>query len=348
VYPIGSFRGCSLQASGCENILLIRLKSMGDVLFVLPALNLVRDNFPDSRITFLTSSENAPLLEGFAAVDSVIAVDRAIYRRKQVREICRTTVELLRRLRREKFTRVVDFQGYGETGWLTWITGARDRWGYVYRAGRFWAYTRAERFLESLHPVDRNLSLLARCGLHLKAVRNTFHLPDSEVLTARAFFREHGLDPGLPTMFIQPFTSSPGKNWPLEKYLALARHWRHLGIQVIFGGGPSERGSLGPAVGEGFPVAAGAPLLTAAGLVGLSTLVVGGDTGLIHLGVAMGKRVVVLIQGEARNNTWPYAHPDWVLESAPGERLADVPLARVLEATGAALQELLVGASAAR
>jgi ADP-heptose:LPS heptosyltransferase len=327
---------------------LIRLKSMGDVVFVLPALNLVRDNFPDSRITFLTSSENAPLLQGFAAVDSVIAVDRAIYRRKRVREIWTTTLELLRRLRREKFTLVVDFQGYGETGWLTRITGARDRWGCIYRSGRLWAYTRGERFPEGFHPVDRNLSLLARCGLRPEPVRNTFQLPETAVLPSRAFFREHGIDPGLPTLFIQPFTSTPGKNWPLEKYLALARHWRNAGVQVIFGGGPAERDLLGPAVTEGFPVAAGAPLLTTAGLIALSTVVVGGDTGPVHLSVAMGKRVVILIQGEAGNDTWPYGHPEWVLESAPGERLADVKVTRVVEATGAALQELLAGAPAAR
>jgi len=37
-----------------ENILLIRLKSIGDVLFTLPAVHRVRENFPGAKITFLT------------------------------------------------------------------------------------------------------------------------------------------------------------------------------------------------------------------------------------------------------------------------------------------------------
>jgi ADP-heptose:LPS heptosyltransferase len=321
---------------------------MGDVLFVLPALNLLRDNYPDARITFLTSSENAPLLRGFAAVDSVIAIDRTVYRRKRVGEIWNTTARLLRRLRGERFTLTVDFQGYGETGWLTRITGARDRWGYVYRTTRRWAYTRGERFPAGAHQIDRNLALLARCGLRPQPVRNIFHLPDGERRLALAFFREHGVDPALPTLFVQPFTSTQEKNWPLEKYLALSRHWRAQGVQVIFGGGPSEREALGPALAEGFPVAAGAPLLTTAGLIALSTVMVGGDTGMVHLGVALGRRVVVLAQGGGHNETQPYGHPEWVVESAAGRQVAEIEVTRVIEATGAALQELLLSAMAVR
>src|ERR1017187_188309 len=61
-------------------VLLIRLKSIGDILFTLPAVNAVRDNFPSAKITFLTSKENAPLLCGFRAIDDVIPLDRATLR----------------------------------------------------------------------------------------------------------------------------------------------------------------------------------------------------------------------------------------------------------------------------
>ena len=42
-----------------KSILLIRLKSIGDVLLTLPAVSVVRQNFPAAKITFLTSRENA-------------------------------------------------------------------------------------------------------------------------------------------------------------------------------------------------------------------------------------------------------------------------------------------------
>jgi heptosyltransferase-1 len=70
-----------------ENILLIRLKSIGDVLFTLPAVHRVRENFPGAKITFLTSRENAPLLEGFREVDEVITLDRARFQSGNPRAI---------------------------------------------------------------------------------------------------------------------------------------------------------------------------------------------------------------------------------------------------------------------
>ena len=101
------------------------------------------------------------------------------------------------------------------------------------------------------------------------------------------FSPEQNLDAARPTLFIQPFTSSPQKNWPLENYLALARHWRSRGLQIIFGGGPADRAALEPARAEGFCISAGPPLLVSAGLAKLSSFMLGGDSG---LGPSRGRR----------------------------------------------------------
>src|SRR5208282_4367368 len=123
---------------------------------------------------------------------------------------------------------------------------------------------------------------------------NEYFLPDGALEDARRFFVAQGLDPAKPTLFIQPFTSSPHKNWPLENYLDLACHWRATGFQVIFGGGPFDKAALEPVRQRGFRTSAGVPLLTSAGIAKQSTLVVGGVTGLLHLAVAMQMRIVML------------------------------------------------------
>ena len=43
----------------------------------------------------------------------------------------------------------------------------------------------------------------------------------------------------------------------------------------------------------------------------LSTLVVGGDTGVVHLAVAMRKRVVMLMRINEPGCCHPFQHPDW-------------------------------------
>ena len=125
-----------------ENILLIRLKSIGDILFTLPAVHAVRENFPSAKITFLVSKENASLLHGFRDVNEVIAIDRAALRSGNPLKMTSEFFNLLRWLRTGVFSLVVDFQGYGETAWLARWTSAPQRWGSVYSTGRKWAYTR--------------------------------------------------------------------------------------------------------------------------------------------------------------------------------------------------------------
>ena len=132
-------------------------------------------------------------------------------------------------------------------------------------------------------------------------------------------------------MFLQPFTSSPHKNWPLENFLALARHFQSRGWQVIFGGGPSERAALEPARAAGFAVAAGAPLLVSAGLAGLSSLVVGADTGLLHLAVALGRRVIMLMQSVAPGQTYPFQHLNRAI-APPSGIVSEISIAEVIAA----------------
>jgi ADP-heptose:LPS heptosyltransferase len=322
-----------------ENILLIRLKSIGDILFTLPAVHAARENFPRARLHFLASSEHAPLLRGFAEIDEIIPFDRSVYRSKNPRAICAGTFQFLRCLRRQKFSLAVDFQGYGETEFFSWWSGAPERWGSVYRPLRGWTYTRGLRRNDRIHPAEWNLSLLQQCGLRLAPIRNEYVLPDDMLAEAKRFFAAQNLDAGKPVLFIQPFTSAAHKNWPLENYLGLAAHWRARGRQILFGGGPSERAALEPARAAGFCVSAGVPLLTTAGLMKLSTLVVGADTGLLHLAVAMGRRVVMIMRSNQPGSPHPFQHADWAVTPPAGKTVAEVPTGTVIEACEQAFAE---------
>ena len=321
--------------------MLIRFKSIGDILFTLPAIHVLRNHFPDAKISFLTSKENAPLIEGFRDVDEVLSIDRSIYHSRNPVAIFQETVSLLRRLRREKFSLVVDFQGYGETGLISRLSSAKNRWGSVYRPARGWVYTRAVKRDKAAHPADWNLSLLRQCGLSGGAIHNEFVVPEAALEEARRFLTRQGLDSGRPILFFQPFTSTPRKCWPLENFIALGNLWRNRGVQVLFGGGPADYAALAPARGAGFPVSAGVSLLVNAGLMKLCDLVVGGDTGLLHLAVAMNKRVIMLIHSAAQTRCHPFQHPNWVMHPAAGTDISRITVGAVMDASGRAFAEVL-------
>jgi ADP-heptose:LPS heptosyltransferase len=320
-----------------ENILLIRLKSIGDVVLTLPAVHVVRENFPAAKITYLTSQENVDLLRGFNEVDETIGLDREQLRSGHPLKVVGEFARLLLRLRSGKFSLVLDFQGYGETAWLSRLTGAPRRGSSFHHSRRQWAYTLPPASGETLHGAQAHVELLRRANLRVGRIRNEFKLPTDALDAARAFFREHDLNPEKPTLFIQPLTSGAHKNWPLENYLTVARYWRQRGVQIIFGGGPADRTPLQPAAAEQFCLAAGVPLLVTGGLVQLSTLVLGGDTGVLHLAVAQGKRVVMLMHQAAAGSPIPFQHPEWVIAAPEPEAIAKIPVGQVNKAVAAGL-----------
>jgi ADP-heptose:LPS heptosyltransferase len=310
-------------------ILVIRLTAIGDVVLTLPAVSALRQNFPAAKISFLTTKENSELLRGFRDVAEVVTIDRAILRGKNPFRTGGELLRLARRLRVGKFSLVVDLQANGESSWLARLTGAKQRWGFFKKSSRRWAYTESLPH-QNLHPAESNCALLRHCGLKVGEMRNDFSLPSDAQAAARDFFAANKLSTEKTTLFIQPFTSGAHKNWPVENYLAVARHWKSRGVQVILGGGPADRRTLEPARQEGFVVSAGVPLLVTGGIMQLSTLILGGDTGALHLAVALGKGVLMLMHRDMPSSPIPFQHPDWTLTAPDKQPLVELPVAAVL------------------
>ena len=63
----------------------------------------------------------------------------------------------------------------------------------------------------------------------------------------------------------------------------------------------------------------------------------GGDTGLIHLAVAMRRRVVALMWSKAPDQPIPYLRPEWVITPASGGRLDSIGEREVSEHVAGAL-----------
>jgi len=84
-------------------------------------------------------------------------------------------------------------------------------------------------------------------------------------------------------------------------------------------------------------VATTLPLLVSAGLAQLATLLLGGDTGLGHLAVAQGRRVVMLMMHKNSGACVPYQHPDWAVVPEKSGNIRDITVESVLGATGRVL-----------
>jgi ADP-heptose:LPS heptosyltransferase len=71
----------------------------------------------------------------------------------------------------------------------------------------------------------------------------------------------------------------------------------------------------------------------------LSTVVVGGDTGLLHLALALGQRIIMLMGPTRPEDFGPYNRFDWTIVSEGSTDIKQIGIERVIEATAAALRE---------
>lgn len=328
-----------------ENILMIRRGAIGDIIFTLPAYYMLKANFPKSKISFLVKDHYSHILGGFPDIYKVLTINHKELTSKNMLKIWNVSAELFH-LIRDNYQLVVDFAGHGEHALLLWLAGVQHRWGSIGSKKRLRQcfYTNYfVRDLDNVHIIDQHLRLLEKGGLTLFPAKNEYKIPAENLEKAKIFFKKAGLSLGKPTIFIQPFTGDgiPGKAWPLDRYIDVADYWERQGLQILFGGGPAEREKLNH-IADRFPVAAGqSDFLTSAGLTSLSSVVVGGDTGLMHAALAVGSRTVMVVGPTNYKTIGPYRHPEWAVRPYSGNVIEDISVEQVLEATRTAIDDRL-------
>lgn len=321
---------------GVGRILVIRFKAIGDVQFAMPAVQALRAQWPGAAVDFLTRQSMVPLVECFPGVRQVIGLDRGEVGWNRPFRTVKALLALVRRLRSARYDLVVDLHGLGESAWLGRLTGASQRWGSGHSAIRP-LFTRFESTVakpgmvfaadvggvREWHPVDWHLELLRRGGVEIPPRFDPLSVPAEADGMALRFLQEAGLAGGCPILFIQPFSSTERKDWPLERFLALAARWRARGRAVVFGGGPGDGPRLASVRDAGHPVAAGLPLLAMVALMRRCAVVFGSDSGPLHVAHAAGARVCVL---RGHGNVPPWGHPDRAVTAAGDDRVRTIPV----------------------
>jgi len=149
--------------------------------------------------------------------------------------------------------------------------------------------------VEPLPPADWRSSAAewllgqARGAIALPAVPPEPVLPVSEAIleSARAALVEKGIGGGFAA--IHPGSGSARKNWPMERFEALAHRIRkETGRQVVWLLGPAEMERQGaPAADANDAVLADTPLETVAGVLARADVYIGNDSGVTQVAAAV-------------------------------------------------------------
>jgi lipopolysaccharide heptosyltransferase I len=293
-----------------RSILIVRLGALGDLVHALPAVAALRAAWPDARIDWLVDGRYAPLLELVPVLDRTIVVGG---------RAGRPVLSVIRELRRARYDLAIDFQGLLKSAALARSAGARETAGFIAGqlreplAGIF--YTRRVPGDDSGHVVRKNLSLVEALGVRVREMASPLKVTDSSLPgQVRQLLK---VDPGGRFAVINPGAGWPNKQWPADRYGAIASHLRaRHGMPSIVTWGPRELALAGEVAAASGGAAQAAPATSIADLVELAraaAVVIGGDTGPMQLAAAVGTPVVGLFgpTNPLRNGPWNAAD-GWV------------------------------------
>jgi ADP-heptose:LPS heptosyltransferase len=333
-----------LRSRQFARILLIKPSALGDVVHTLPVLAKLRARYPEARIDWLITPENADLVRHHPALSNAI-----MFRRKDYGRIGRewgaafSPLRLLAGIRQARYDLVIDLHGQFRSAVLALASGAPVRIGFDRprgwaetvgasrrqgvpghhgwrgaREGSWLAYThRIPIPTLDVHAVDRYLCLAPMLGLDDDPLDFTIHLPPRDAQAITEMLRSHGLDE-TPMALLVPGTIWETKHWHIAGFADVGRHLLASGLSVAIAGtsgdGPRSRMIAGSCPGARDL----SGQTSVAGLVALierAAICVTNDSGSMHVAAAVGTPVVSVFG--PTNAIWigPYRRPDGVVRA---------------------------------
>jgi heptosyltransferase-1 len=299
-----------------RRILIIRLSAIGDVIMASALIPALKEAYPGVHLAWLTEESSAGLLRNNPRLDQVIVWPRRRWRQlareRRYLSLWREFRDLARTLRQPRFDWVLDIHGLLKSGVWAFLSGAPTRIGLGSREGSQWLMTqtlaRDSGNADDLRISSEYLKLARALGLQPARFDMDIVASASEQAEARALLQAHGVVG--PFAVACPFTTRPQKHWFGERWAELATRLRgQTGLAVVMLGGPGDTASAAAIAAQAPGVAnlvGQTSLGVCAALIGQAKLLVGVDTGLTHLGIAMRTPTVALF-----GSTCPYLDPGY-------------------------------------
>lgn len=316
-----------------ENILLIKMSSMGDILHALPAACALRDHFPKSRISWLIDKRFVHLIEGHPALDEIICadappwVDRIPFRSDIARGL--SHFRIARELRQRKFDCVFDLQSLFRSGLIAWTTGSKTRVGLNdWREFAPLFYTHRAR-LNHPHVVRHYLSVVERIIGPVTRVR--FDLPVREEArnNVSSFLREMGLIDGQSFVVLAPKSSQSFKDWPADRFAVVVKHLKERwSLSTVLVGAMKDKDiceEVSDKAGTSPHFFLGRTLDELIALLERPRLVIGLDSGPTHVAATLGRRVLGIFGPTDPIRSAPWGSEDLAVHCRPQCHACQLP-----------------------
>ena len=312
-----------------RNILLVRLRLIGDVVFTTPAIRAVRRSFQQARLAYLVEPEAEPVVRLNPHLDEVIVAASPRARGRSIADL-----KLARALRAGQFDLAIDFHGGPRGSWLTFSSGAPARIGYDI-PGRRWMYTQRvprARELRPRHSVVNQWDLLTPLGIGSPDPRtDPTEMPEDPRAVAAVERRLEGLGVDARSdvlIVVHVSAGNPFRRWPASSFVELITSLVSSGRRrrIVLTSGPSDTGAaarigaearqrLGKAAAHAVVDGLDLDLAQLRALLGRAALFVGGDSGPLHVAGTTEIPIVAVYGPTLPARSTPWRPPGLVSES---------------------------------
>jgi heptosyltransferase I len=282
--PAPGERPFSAPGAVPPRVAVVMLSALGDVVHALPVVTAIKRHAPATRLTWILQPGPAELVRGHPAVDEILLFER--------RKGWRGFLDVRRTLAEHPFDLVLALQPYFKAGLLTWMARAPVKLGLDRARSRDlnWLFTTRRIPPRPLgHIQDQFLEYLDALGVPRGEPAWDLAPAAAERAAARALLA--GAEGPLVGFVVA--TSRPAKNWPPDRFAALATRLAatHGARCILLGSAaPRERAAAAAIVAAtaAAPIdALGCGLRTTLAVIEACDVVVSPDTGPFHIAVAL-------------------------------------------------------------
>ncbi|MDP6619424.1 MAG: glycosyltransferase family 9 protein [Nitrospinota bacterium] len=307
-----------------QKVIVVRPDHLGDVVFATAAFSPLRALYPNAEITALVGPWAAPVLIHHPHVDEVVSF-RSPWFDRENHSGGRDLFDVLQWMRRRRFDVGLDLRGDPRVIALLAAGRVRHKVGYG-RGGAGFLLSRELEHMPGVHQTERNVAVVQALGWpRPDGFRPTPQLRVSEAERGAMDRRlssagwnggpSGGADPPKIGAWerlavLHPGAGYPTKRWRPVRYGALAK-WlaESRGYRIVLIGSREEAALVSEVIRTAGPV--GALDLTGKNslrellaLLARADLMVGNDSGPVHIAAALGTRTVALFSGTNDDAEW--------------------------------------------
>lgn len=294
----------SRTAAQTNRILLIRPDHLGDLLLTTPAIRTLRQHMPNTEIHALVGPWSAGVLANVSEVDVVLTVPFPGFTRGDKTSWSspyQYAIQTARRLRRIGYAKAIVFRPDHWWGaWVARMTGAPVRIGYDDEdTALFLTDVVKHKHEHAVQQAMHLVEVLLNIETDPDQVQLRYPVLDVDAAYVRGYLSEWGIQDDTPIFCIHPGSGTAVKQWEPGKWAQVADILSdQLNARAVFTGGDSELAAI-----QSITTQMEAPPVIIAGdtdvgqlaaLYARCRVVLGPDSGPLHLAVAVGTPTVTL------------------------------------------------------